>query len=167
MEKISVPLNGAPLMIGIVVARFNEYAGKGLLENCVDELRALGVEERSILVMEVPGALEIPMAMQMLANNYPVNAMIGLGAVIRGETYHFEVVSNESARGLMDVQLTYNIPVVNGILTTEDDEQTKARLEVKGRDCARCAVEMGLYDLMLGMYDEDRLEDEDNEERKN
>ena len=106
MNEIEIPPEGDDLYIAIVVGRFNEYAGRGELEACLDELKKLGVPEDNITVMRVPGALEIPMALSMIARSSPyVDAMIALGAVIRGETYHFEIVSNESARGIMDLQL--------------------------------------------------------------
>lgn len=148
MNEIEIPPEGDDLYIAIVVGRFNEYAGRGELEACLDELKKLGVPEDNITVMRVPGALEIPMALSMIARSSPyVDAMIALGAVIRGETYHFEIVSNESARGIMDLQLKTGIPIANGILTCETDEQAVERLEIKGRDCARCAVEMANYSL--------------------
>lgn len=136
--------NGKGLRIGIAVARFNQDICDGLLSGAINELHALGVAANDITVCSVPGALEIPLVLQTLAddeeNNY--DALIALGAVIRGETYHFEVVSNDSCRAVMDVQLTTGVPIANGILTTEDDDQALARMHGKGADCARCAVEM-------------------------
>ena len=168
MNEIEIPPEGDDLYIAIVVGRFNEYAGRGELEACLDELKKLGVPEDNITVMRVPGALEIPMALSMIARSSPyVDAMIALGAVIRGETYHFEVVSNESARGIMDLQLKTGIPIANGILTCETDEQAVERLEIKGRDCARCAVEM--VNLQTSLYenfyssDWESLADEDDD----
>lgn len=171
MNEIEIPPEGDDLYIAIVVGRFNEYAGRGELEACLDELKKLGVPEDNITVMRVPGALEIPMALSMIARSSPyVDAMIALGAVIRGETYHFEVVSNESARGIMDLQLKTGIPIANGILTCETDEQAVERLEIKGRDCARCAVEMANYSLAFQALreeqeGEDDDDDDDDEER--
>ncbi len=147
------------LRIGIVVARFNEYAGKGEFEACMDELRKLGVQDSDVTVVTVPGALEIPFTLKKLAESDDYDALIALGAVIRGETYHFEIVSNESAAGVMRISLDYDVPVANGILTTEDDEQCKARLDMKGRDCARCAVEMA--NLYRELYTEDFDEEDD------
>ncbi len=135
-------LDGTDLRIGIVVARFNEYAGRGEFDACMDELRKLGVVDEDVTKISVPGALEIPFALQRLALTMEYDALIALGAVIRGETYHFEIVSNESARGISQVVLDYGVPVANGILTTENDEQCEERIDMKGRDCARCAVEM-------------------------
>lgn len=169
MNEIEIPPEGDDLYIAIVVGRFNEYAGRGELEACLDELKKLGVPEDNITVMRVPGALEIPMALSMIARSSPyVDAMIALGAVIRGETYHFEIVSNESARGIMDLQLKTGIPIANGILTCETDEQAVERLEIKGRDCARCAVEMANYSLAFQALREEQEgddDDDDDEER--
>lgn len=165
MNEIEIPPEGDDLYIAIVVGRFNEYAGRGELEACLDELKKLGVPEDNITVMRVPGALEIPMALSMIASSSPyVDAMIALGAVIRGETYHFEVVSNESARGIMDLQLKTGIPIANGILTCETDEQAVERLEIKGRDCARCAVEMANYSLAFQALREEQEGDDDDDD---
>lgn len=165
MNEIEIPPEGDDLYIAIVVGRFNEYAGRGELEACLDELKKLGVPEDNITVMRVPGALEIPMALSMIARSSPyVDAMIALGAVIRGETYHFEVVSNESARGIMDLQLKTGIPIANGILTCETDEQAVERLEIKGRDCARCAVEMANYSLAFQALREEQEGDDDDDD---
>lgn len=135
-------LSGAGLRIGIVVGRFNKEVGEGLLAACTAELIRLGVPRAGMTIVTVPGALEIPLALQKLAGTGKFDALIALGAVIRGETYHFEVVSNESAGGVMSVQLHTGIPVANGILTTDNDDQAAARMQEKGADCARVAVEM-------------------------
>jgi 6,7-dimethyl-8-ribityllumazine synthase len=135
-------LEGAGLRIGIVVGRFNQDIGDGLLSACTAELLKLGVGSRDIQVVTVPGALEIPLALQKLASTGRFDALVALGAVIRGETYHFEVVSNQSADGVMTVQLDTGLPIANGILTTDDDDQAEARMHEKGRDCARVVVEM-------------------------
>ncbi|MEQ1880815.1 MAG: 6,7-dimethyl-8-ribityllumazine synthase [Burkholderiales bacterium] len=135
-------IDGDGLRIAIVVGRFNKEAGEGLLAACIAELSRLGLREEDIEIVTVPGALEIPIALQKLAHSEQFDAMVALGAVIRGETYHFEVVSNESARGVMAVQLDTGIPIANGILTVDTDEQAAARVSDKGRDCARAAVEM-------------------------
>jgi 6,7-dimethyl-8-ribityllumazine synthase len=136
--------DGNGLRIGVVVARFNQDICDGLLSATINELHRLGVPGEHITVCSVPGALEIPLVLQTLADeeSIPYDALIALGAVIRGETYHFEVVSNDSCRALMDVQLTTGVPIANGILTTEDDDQALVRMHEKGADCARCAVEM-------------------------
>lgn len=136
--------NGTGLRIGIAVARFNQDICDGLLSGAINALHALGVAANDITVCSVPGALEIPLVLQTLADDEEnaYDALIALGAVVRGETYHFEVVSNDSCRAVMDVQLTTGVPIANGILTTEDDDQALARMHGKGADCARCAVEM-------------------------
>jgi len=134
--------SGAGLRIGIVVGRFNQDVGEGLLSACTAELGKLGVANGDIEVVTVPGALEIPLALQKLAGTGRFDALVALGAVIRGETYHFEVVSNQSADGVMTVQLDTGVPIANGILTTDNDEQAEARMHEKGTDCARVAVEM-------------------------
>ncbi|HEX4984840.1 MAG TPA: 6,7-dimethyl-8-ribityllumazine synthase [Burkholderiales bacterium] len=135
-------LDGTGLRVGIVVGRFNQAVGEGLLAACTAELASLGVAADDIEVVTVPGALEIPLALQKLAATDGFDALVALGAVIRGETYHFEVVSNESANGVMQVQLDTGVPVANGILTTDTDAQAEARMREKGTDCARVAVEM-------------------------
>ena len=142
MDIIESSLDGRALRIGIVQARFNDYAGEGLLDACVKELIKLGVVEEDITLIRVPGALEIPFALQQLASTEEYDALVAISAVIRGETYHFEVVSNESASGIMQVSLDFDIPIANAVLTTENDEQTQARLLEKGTDAAKVAVEM-------------------------
>jgi 6,7-dimethyl-8-ribityllumazine synthase len=142
VEKIEPDLNGSGLRIGIAVGRFNEEVGEGLLASCTAALAKHGVRASDILVVSVPGALEIPLALQKLANTGKYHALIALGAVIRGETYHFEVVANESASGITMVALDSGVPVANGILTTEDDDQAMARVSQKGADCALAAIEM-------------------------
>jgi 6,7-dimethyl-8-ribityllumazine synthase len=143
-------LDGQDLAVGIVVARFNEPIGAALLEACVAELRTLGVDAADIEIAKVPGALEIPLILQTMAQSDRFDALIALGAVIRGETYHFEVVSNDSCRAVMEVQLDTGIPTANGILTCENDEQAMARTQQKGSDCARAAVEMANLLRALG-----------------
>ena len=135
-------MNGQGMSIGIVMSRFNRDICEGLLSACVSELRRLGVSECDIEIATVPGALEIPLALQNLAQSDRFDALIALGAVIRGETYHFEVVSNDACRGVMEVQLDTGIPVANGILTCEDEDQALARMQQKGTDCAQAAIEM-------------------------
>ena len=127
VDIVPTKLDGTDLRIGIVVARFNEYAGRGEFESCMDELRKLGVMEEDVTKVSVPGALEIPFALQKLAQTGEYDALIALGAVIRGETYHFELVSNESG------------------------------IDMKGRDCARCAVEMANFakEFCVDEFDED------------
>jgi 6,7-dimethyl-8-ribityllumazine synthase len=135
-------LAGAGLRVGIVMARFNVDVCEGLLSSCTAELQKLGVAAADIKIATVPGALEIPLALQTFAQSRRFDALVALGAVIRGETYHFEVVSNDSCRGIMDVQLETGVPIANGILTTENDDQALVRTKEKGSDCARAAVEM-------------------------
>lgn len=140
--EIEASLTGTGLSIGIVMSRFNQDVCEGLLASCVGELRRLGVADETIEIATVPGALEIPLVLQTMAQSDRYDALIALGAVIRGETYHFEVVSNDSCRAVMDVQLDTGIPIANGILTCEDDDQALARTQQKGADCAQAAVEM-------------------------
>ena len=140
MQEIKPELSGAGLRVGIVCSRFNERIGVAMLESCRKRLAELKVA--TVAVVSVPGALEAPLALQKLANTESYDALIALGAVIRGETYHFEIVANESASGLMQVQLDSGTPVANGILTTDTEEQALARAAQKGRDCADAAVEM-------------------------
>lgn len=142
IEELEPDLEGAGLRIGIVMSRFNIDVGEGLLSSCTAALTKHGVRTEDIYIVTVPGALEIPLALQALAQSDEYDALIALGAVIRGETYHFEIVSNESCRGVTEVQLQSGIPIANGILTTEDDDQALARMMQKGADCAAAAVEM-------------------------
>jgi len=143
IDLVTPDLDGSGLRIGIVQSRFNEWAGQALAQACVEELLQLGVDEDDITRVTVPGALEVPLTLARLADAGDFDALIALGCVIRGDTYHFEVVANESASGLTRVALDAGVPVVNGILTTEDEEQARLRVNEKGRDAARVAVEMG------------------------
>ncbi len=142
MKRLEISLDGYGLRIGIVQGRFNASVGAGLLESCCEALRANGVYDNDITIASVPGALEIPLTLQRLAHTGKFDALIALGAVIRGETYHFEIVSNESAAGITQVQLDTGVPIANGILTTDTDEQANARIAEKGADCAKAAIEM-------------------------
>ncbi|RZA31383.1 MAG: 6,7-dimethyl-8-ribityllumazine synthase [Lysobacteraceae bacterium] len=135
-------LAGEGLRIGIVQARFNADIGHGLLSSCLAELKRLGVADEDILHITVPGALEVPLALQKMADTQQFDALVALGAVIRGETYHFELVSNESGAGITRIGLDYGMPIANAILTTENDAQAEARMLEKGADAARVAVEM-------------------------
>jgi 6,7-dimethyl-8-ribityllumazine synthase len=135
-------LNGAGLRIGVVMSRFNLPVCEGLLSACVAELKRLGVADADMSIATVPGALEIPLVLQTMAQSGSFDALVALGAVIRGETYHFEVVSNDSCRAIMEVQLDTGVPIANGILTCESDEQAEVRMQPKGADCAQAAVEM-------------------------
>jgi 6,7-dimethyl-8-ribityllumazine synthase len=135
-------LDGAGLRVGIVVGRFNREIGDALLAACSAALARHGVRASDTRVVSVPGALEVPLALQKMANTGRFDALIALGAVIRGETYHFEIVANESAGGITTVALDTGVPVANGILTTENEAQARARAEQKGADCAAVAIEM-------------------------
>ena len=137
-----INLNSAGLKVGIVMARFTLDVCEGLLSACTAELQRLGVAAGDITIATVPGALEIPLVLQTMAQTGKYDALVALGAVIRGETYHFEVVSNDSCRGVLEVQLKTGVPIANGILTTENDDQALVRMQVKGADCAQAAVEM-------------------------
>jgi 6,7-dimethyl-8-ribityllumazine synthase len=142
VNKIDINLNGSGKKIGIVQSRFNGDICDGLLAACHAELLKLGVKAQDIRVATVPGALEVPLILQHMALSEQYDALIALGAIVRGETYHFEVVANESARGISEVQLNTGVPVANAVLTTEDDEQALARMLVKGSEAAQVAIEM-------------------------
>ena len=143
-------LDGKGLRIGIVMSRFNRDVGEGLLSGCTAALAEHGVRAADVRVVTVPGALEVPLALQKMANTGQFDALIALGAVIRGETYHFEIVANESAAGIASVALDAGVPVANGILTTDNDDQALARMAQKGADCAAAAVEMANLMRQLG-----------------
>ena len=149
MREIEKNLNGKGMQVGIVLSRFNSNIGEGLLNACKSELLNLGVSSDDITIATVPGALETPLILQHMALSEKYDALIALGAIIRGETYHFEVVANESARGISEVQLNTGVPVANAVLTTEDDEQAIARMHIKGAEAAQVAVEM--YNLVRAL----------------
>ena len=142
IDEIEPDLNGAGLRVGIVMSRFNTAVGEGLLSSCTASLLRQGVAEDEIAIITVPGALEAPLVLQRMAQSGRYDVLIALGAVIRGETYHFEIVSNESASGILSVQLETGVPIANGILTTDNDDQALARMMEKGADCAMAAIEM-------------------------
>lgn len=142
IEELDSRRDGAGLRIGIAMARFNEQVGEGLLSACTAALRKHGVRDADMLIVTVPGALELPLALQKMAQSRRFDALVALGAVIRGETYHFEIVSNESASGITSVQLDSGIPIANGVLTCDTDDQAEARMAEKGADCAAAAIEM-------------------------
>ena len=144
-------MNGADLKIGIVQARFNESITNTLFNSCRDELLKLGVKSDNIDHVTVPGALEVPIALQTLADTDQYDALVALGCIIRGETYHFELVANESGSGVTRLSLDYRLPIANAIITTENMEQAIARQVDKGRDAARVAVEMA---NLLNAYDD-------------
>jgi len=163
MNPLTLPpdLNGAGLRIGIVRARFNEEIGQAELDAALAELAACGVDEADVMVISVPGALELGAVLSQMAQTYEFDALIALGAVIRGETYHFEIVSNESAAAISRVAHETGIPVLNGVLTTDTDAQAQARAPEKGRDCARGAVEMANLMAKFDLPDDDEDEDDD------
>ncbi len=158
---ISPDLNGEGLHIGIVRARFNEEVGLAQLQTCLGELEALGLDEQDIMVVSVPGALELGITLAQMAETGEFDALIALGAVIRGETYHFEIVSNESAAAMARISLEMGVPVINGVLTTENEAQANDRASGKGRDCAQAAVEMA--NLMAAL--EPEVDDSDEDEQ--
>ena len=135
-------LDGKKLVIGIVQARFNESVTNALATACLNELSALGVDSKHITFVKVPGALEIASALQAMAESDKYDALIALGCIIRGETYHFELVANESGAAVTRVSLDYQLPIANAILTTENMAQAQARQTEKGLEAARVAVEM-------------------------
>jgi len=150
-DKGQAPLlEGRDLRIGIVQARFNDALTGRLADVCTDELVKLGVSRRHIHHVTVPGALEVPVALQAMADSERFDALVALGCIIRGETYHFELVANESGAGVTRVSLDHHLPIANCILTVENLAQAEARIEEKGRDAARVAVEMAnLLDQLL------------------
>ena len=142
IDELDPNFDGAGVRVGVVMARFNLDICEGLLSACTDELLALGVARSDIRIVTVPGALEIPLVLQTMAKSGNYDALVALGAVVRGETYHFELVSNEMGAGVTRVGLDTGLPIANGVLTTENDDQAIARMREKGGDCARAAVEM-------------------------
>ena len=142
MRELEKNLDGTNLRVGVVLSRFNSDIGDGLLSACTAELLKLGVASEAITIATVPGALETPLILQHMAMSDQYDALIALGAIIRGETYHFKITTNESARGISEVQFNAGIPVANAVLTTEDDDQAIARMHVKGAEAAQVAVEM-------------------------
>jgi len=142
MKELEKNLNGKGLRIGIVQSRFNPAVCEGLLGACRTQLKQQGVKDDDITLATVPGALEIPLVLQQMAGSGKFDALIALGAVIRGDTFHFEVVANESARCISDVQLDNGLPIANAILTTDTDEQAEERMIVKGEEAALVAIEM-------------------------
>lgn len=156
--KLDPDFDGDGLHVGIVRARFNEQIGATQLRACLDELGKLGVDERDVMVVSVPGALEMGVTLAQMAETFEFDALIALGAVIRGETYHFEIVSNESAAAISRIALETGIPIANGILTTESEAQAMERAEEKGRDCARAAVE--LANLLAALEPDDGFDDD-------
>ena len=142
MKTIAPNLNGQGLKIGIVQARFTNEVGSAMVEVVRKKLLELGVADDDITLATVPGALEVPLVLQNMAASESYDALIAIGAVIRGETYHFELVANESGAGVSRVGLDFNIPIANAILTTENDEQAHARIQEKASDAAIVVVEL-------------------------
>ena len=142
VRKIAPNTRAAHMRVGLVVARFNAVVGDGLLAGALRALDDAGVAEEAITVATVPGALEVPLALQRMAQTGDYDALVALGAVIRGETYHFEIVANESAAGVASVQLEFGTPIGNGILTTDTDAQAQTRADSKGFEAALAAIEM-------------------------
>jgi 6,7-dimethyl-8-ribityllumazine synthase len=142
IRRIPSSTNGQGRRVGIVLSRFNPGIGDLMLAGALRAIKEAGVADQNVIVATVPGALEVPLALQRLAQSGDFDALVALGAVIRGETYHFEIVSNESARGLAEVQLEFGIPIGNGILTTNTDEQALLRCETKGFEAAQAALEL-------------------------
>lgn len=157
-----IDLDGEGLRIGIVQSRFNEDICNGLLSACLSELKRLGVETGDVLHVTVPGALEIPLVLMKMAESQQFDALVAVGAVVRGETYHFDLVANESAAGIARVGLNFNIPIANAVLTTDNEEQAEVRMVEKGTEAARMAIEMA--NLILALDEELTLEDDEEEE---
>jgi 6,7-dimethyl-8-ribityllumazine synthase len=152
IRRIASRTRAQHMRVGIVLSRFNPDIGEVLLQGALRALDESGVAESAVVVVSVPGALEAPLALQRMAQSGDYDALVALGAVIRGETYHFEIVANESAAGLASVQLEFGIPIGNAILTTDTEEQARARAEGKGRDAALAALEMA---NLIDAIDED------------
>ena len=152
VKRISPDVSGDGRAVAIVLSRFNPAIGDLLLAGALRGLQQAGVAEQDVLVVSVPGALESPLALQRLAQTGEYDALVALGAVVRGETYHFEIVSNESAAGVASVQLEFGIPIGNGILTTDTEEQALERAETKGFEAAQAALELA---NLLDAIDED------------
>lgn len=163
-EAYSANTDGHGLAVAIVQSRFNLNICEQLRASCIQTLVKLGVEEEDILLITVPGALEIPQALQKLAQSAQFDALIALGAVVRGETYHFEVVANESSTGIATIANEYDIPIANGVLTTDTEDQAQARASEKGQWCAQVAIEMAnLFNALasLEMANEDLVVSEE------
>jgi 6,7-dimethyl-8-ribityllumazine synthase len=142
IERIEPNARGDDRRIGIVQSRFNPSIGAGLLKGALRTLAEAGVADERITLVTVPGALEIPLALQRLAQSGDYDALVALGAVIRGDTYHFDIVANESATGVASVQLEFGVPIGNGILTCDTDAQAEVRMSSKGAEAALAALEL-------------------------
>lgn len=142
INEVDSNFDGSALRIGLVMSRFNRGICDGLLSACTNALTKHGVKVDRIQIVTVPGALEIPLALRKMAMSGKFDALIAIGAVVRGDTYHFEVVSNEMASGITRVQLDTGMPIANAVLTTDTDEQAHSRTKAKGTEAAQCAIEM-------------------------
>jgi 6,7-dimethyl-8-ribityllumazine synthase len=149
IRRLQGGMSATTRRVGIVLSRFNHDVGAGLLAGALRALREAGVDDDQVTVASVPGALETPLVLQRMAQSGDYDALVALGAVIRGETYHFEIVSNESAAGVSSVALEFGIPIGNGILTCENDAQALARMDQKGYEAAQAALEIAeLFDVL-------------------
>jgi 6,7-dimethyl-8-ribityllumazine synthase len=151
VKRIAPNTRGEGRRVGIVVSRFNPRIGDALLGGALKALAEAGVVDRDVLVVTVPGALETPLALQRLAQTDDFDALVALGAVIRGETFHFEIVAGQSASGVAGVQLEFGVPIGNGILTTENEAQALDRAATKGYEAAQAALE--LANLLVAIDD--------------
>jgi len=149
IKRLQGDVSAASRRVGIVLSRFNREVGEGLLAGALRALREAGVDDAHVTLVSVPGALETPLVLQRMAQSGDYDALVALGAVIRGETYHFEIVSNESAAGVSSVALEFGIPIGNGILTCENDAQALARMDQKGYEAVQAALEIAvLFDVL-------------------
>ncbi len=149
VKRLAGRLPAGPRRVGIVLSRFNQAIGDGLLGGALRALNEAGIDDAQVTVACVPGALETPLVLQRMAQSGDYDALVALGAVIRGETYHFEIVANESAAGISSVALEFGIPIGNGILTCETDAQALARMDQKGYEAVQAALEIAaLFDVL-------------------
>ena len=153
IKRLPSSIRGDNFRVGVVLSRFNADISEGLLAGALRGLNEAGVDDGRVLIVSVPGALETPLALQRLAQTNDYDALVALGAVIRGDTYHFEIVANESAAGVSNVALDFGIPVGNGILTCDTEDQAHARMNQKGYEAALAAIEMA--NLLIAIDDED------------
>ena len=152
IRRIDPNPRGHDRRVALVLSRFNREIGEGLLKGALRALAEAGVAEDNTKIVTVPGALETPLALQRLAQTGDFDALVALGAVIRGDTYHFEIVANESAAGVSSIQLQFGIPIGNGILTCDTEEQARARMDTKGYEATQAALELA---NLLDAIDED------------
>jgi 6,7-dimethyl-8-ribityllumazine synthase len=151
MARIEPNVDGARRRVAVVQARFNPQIGAGLLAGAMRALKEAHVDEARVTIVTVPGALEVPLALQRLAQTRRFDALVALGAVFRGDTYHFDIVANESAAGVASVQLEFGIPIGNGLLTCDTDAQAEARMDAKGFEAVMASLELAnLLDAIGG-----------------